>query len=745
MLSEEMTQKEEIDVLRQENKYLKDKYDRLVTSVTGYVYTVEVDDKGDVCTTHGPGCETITGYSSQEYKSNPLLWASMIHDEDRDIVLSYIHDINKGQHIPPFEHRIIHKDGSIRYIRNTLIAEDDKKAHRYGIITDITERRQAEERLRENYNFISSVVDGINANVYAKDNDGRYILANLTLCKFLGRRRDEILGKTVRDMFSHEMAQIMEEMDSKILQHEQSHLFVNKIHHDNKSYIFLTNKTVYKDMDGNSAGVIGISQDITLLMEKEEKEKKLLNELKLLLNNLPLGIVYLDKDFTVLKVNEQVCKMSSMSKDELIGKKCYDLFGEYANDPVRYGKEKICSYCRINECIDEGKILIHEAKYKDRYVRVTSIPEYNEDGEATRVLEIIEDITSSLTKQLLETIAQGITEEIMLISNDYKILWVNNVLLNNRGYKMDDIIGMPCYKVTHHYKSECKVPNDPCPLIENRDNNMRKSVIHKHFNHDGKIHYVEVTLYPITDSNGVTDKYVHVAKDMTERIMAEERTKTSLREKELLLGEVHHRIKNNLAIVASLLKTQRYKIKDKYYNNIFKETENRIMAIALIHELLYDSDDITRIDFRGYIDRLVQNLYQIYRTQLEKIQLKVAVSDLELGIDIAVPCGLLINEMLTNAVKYAFPDELRGEVSIELSDTPQGYIELTVRDNGVGIPEAIDIRNNKTMGFEIIIGIAEIQLGGSVEFSRKEGTEIKVRFKPVKRRMRDVSKEGFSS
>ncbi|MBF0336398.1 MAG: sensor histidine kinase [Nitrospirae bacterium] len=169
------------------------------------------------------------------------------------------------------------------------------------------------------------------------------------------------------------------------------------------------------------------------------------------------------------------------------------------------------------------------------------------------------------------------------------------------------------------------------------------------------------------------------------------------------------------------------------------------MAMALVHELLYNSDNIARIDFSVYVDKLVQNLYHIYRNQLERIQLNISVSELELGIDTAVPCGLLINEMLTNAVKHAFPDEMRGEVCIGLSNTPEGYIELIVRDNGIGISEAIDIRNNKTMGLELILGITEIQLGGKVELKNKEGTEIKVRFKPVKERRKDVGQESFNS
>ncbi|KJU85758.1 Signal transduction histidine kinase, subgroup 2 [Candidatus Magnetobacterium bavaricum] len=197
----------------------------------------------------------------------------------------------------------------------------------------------------------------------------------------------------------------------------------------------------------------------------------------------------------------------------------------------------------------------------------------------------------------------------------------------------------------------------------------------------------------------------------------------------MLIGEVHHRVKNNLTIVSSLLKLQAYSIKDEESLNIFKEAENRIKSIAYVHEMLYRSEDLASVDFNGYIHKLVNAIYDTYKANLSNITFNLDIKKVSLGIDMAVPFGLLINELLTNAVKYAFPDERQGEIFIRLQEDTDGNIELIVRDNGVGIPQEIDIRNTRTMGFQLIAGIAEIQLGGKIELNTAETTEMKVQFK----------------
>ncbi|MBF0553778.1 MAG: hypothetical protein HQK96_04390, partial [Nitrospirae bacterium] len=237
----------------------------------------------------------------------------------------------------------------------------------------------------------------------------------------------------------------------------------------------------------------------------------------------------------------------------------------------------------------------------------------------------------------------------------------------------------------------------------------------------------------ITEANDELEKYKQqLEKKVEERTaklqQSEAQIRVQLDEKVLLLHEINHRVKNNLAIIASLLKIQMSYIDDGIHKNILKETESRVRAMALIHDMLYRSDDVTNIDFKVYIEKLVKHIQNIYCAELRNVKLSMDVRDVSLEMKRSVPCGLLINELLTNAVKYAFPDGRKGEIFLTMHTVPENNVEIIVRDDGVGIPLDMDIRHNDSMGYSLITGLAEGQLGGKIELNRNHGTEVKVRF-----------------
>ncbi|MBF0516989.1 MAG: PAS domain S-box protein [Nitrospirae bacterium] len=219
------------------------------------------------------------------------------------------------------------------------------------------------------------------------------------------------------------------------------------------------------------------------------------------------------------------------------------------------------------------------------------------------------------------------------------------------------------------------------------------------------------------------------ARNITEKKKAEDKIRLSLKEKDLLLGEIHHRVKNNLTVISSLLRMQSYSIDDATSLRIFRETENRISSISAVHEMLYRCTDMTSVDVSSYIDKLIRTLYETYVDKLSGVRLITDVDKVSLGIDLAIPCGLMINELLTNAAKYAFPDGGTGQIYIALHPSPDGTIELIVADDGVGIPKSLDIWHTPTLGWQLITGIATTQLGGELELNGDKGTQIKVRFR----------------
>jgi PAS domain S-box-containing protein len=215
---------------------------------------------------------------------------------------------------------------------------------------------------------------------------------------------------------------------------------------------------------------------------------------------------------------------------------------------------------------------------------------------------------------------------------------------------------------------------------------------------------------------------------INERTAVEIQLKRSLEEKVVLLKEVHHRVKNNLQIISSLLCLQSEYIKDKKIVEVFLETQNRVMSMATIHELLYQSDDVASIELGNYIHNLVNELFNSYEAVSNDISLEINVEDISLDLDKAIPCGLIINEITSNCLKHAFPAGKKGEIVISVHSGKKTNIELIVSDNGIGLPKDIDIQNPETLGLELISTLTE-QLGGKLEVDIKNGTKFKLTFK----------------
>ncbi len=228
---------------------------------------------------------------------------------------------------------------------------------------------------------------------------------------------------------------------------------------------------------------------------------------------------------------------------------------------------------------------------------------------------------------------------------------------------------------------------------------------------------------------------IEIATDITDRKMVEHHLKSSLDEKELLLREIHHRVKNNMQVISSLLSLQANQIEDKLYVDKFNDSKNRIKSMALVHEKLYQSKDMANIDFNDYITSLAKSLFQFHEFSEGKITLKINAEKILLGIDTAMPCGLIINELLSNCLKHAFPEGRKGNITITLSKTENEEnpeYNIIVSDDGIGIPENFDIRKTSSLGMELIFTLVEHQLQGTLELDRTNGTEFRIIFHDIK-------------
>jgi len=246
---------------------------------------------------------------------------------------------------------------------------------------------------------------------------------------------------------------------------------------------------------------------------------------------------------------------------------------------------------------------------------------------------------------------------------------------------------------------------------------------------EGRIIAGVMTFRDVTERRQVEEALRKAQDGLEECRRSQEQLRASLQEKEILLREIHHRVKNNMAIISSLLTFQSELSDDKKVIEMFNESQNRIMSMALIHEKLYQSESLSKIDLKEYIYDLVNGLIQSYEADTGKIALNLNVEDISLGISSVIPCGLIINELVTNALKYAFPEGKKGEIKVSLCSTNENMIELSVGDNGAGVPEDFDFRKTKSLGLYIVTMLVENQLHGEIKLNRDKGTEFQIKFK----------------
>lgn len=215
--------------------------------------------------------------------------------------------------------------------------------------------------------------------------------------------------------------------------------------------------------------------------------------------------------------------------------------------------------------------------------------------------------------------------------------------------------------------------------------------------------------------------------EITERVRKEAQIKTSLEEKEALLREIHHRVKNNLQVISSLLNLQSSLVADPQALEVFQESQHRIRSMAFVHEKLYQSESLARIDFTEYVRTLTTYLFSSYGDRAQHITLAIQAEDVSLGIDTAIPCGLILNELVSNALKHAFPDGREGEVWIDIRADDAQRMTLTVSDNGVGLSESLDLHNTTSLGLQLVNTLVR-QLDGTMEIHGRGGAEFKIGF-----------------
>jgi PAS domain S-box-containing protein len=248
-----------------------------------------------------------------------------------------------------------------------------------------------------------------------------------------------------------------------------------------------------------------------------------------------------------------------------------------------------------------------------------------------------------------------------------------------------------------------------------------------HLRKDGSRFWGSGIMTAVHDDAGALVGFGKIMRDRTAQRQLEEQLRASLQDKEVLLKEVYHRVKNNLQVIVSLLDLQADTLADPQGRAVFDDCQHRIQVMALIHEALYQSSSLAQVHVGDYARRLAADLLRAQSVQPERLRLTVEADEVWLSADKAVPCGLILNELLTNCVKHAFPAGRAGEIRLAVRADAEAQVTLSVGDSGVGFPPEVDFRNTDSLGLQLICLLTE-QLGGTIALERREGTAVTIRF-----------------
>jgi PAS domain S-box-containing protein len=244
---------------------------------------------------------------------------------------------------------------------------------------------------------------------------------------------------------------------------------------------------------------------------------------------------------------------------------------------------------------------------------------------------------------------------------------------------------------------------------------------------------VMLSISPIIEDKRIKG-LVCIGNDIKDMKIAENEIKESLEDKKVLLREIHHRVKNNLQIISSLLNLQSDYLENEKDKNIFRDSQSRVKSMAIIHEKLYQSSNFSEIDFKGYIDSLTSYLFQSYPINPSKIKFESDIDDITLSMDTAIPCGLIINELVSNSLKYAFPDDRDGKIKIKLKSIDDHFV-LEIEDNGIGFPENFDIKDTESLGLKLVYSLTK-QIDGQLEILANEKTKFRIIFSEIEYKSR---------
>ena len=578
--------------------------------------------------------------------------------------------------------------------------------------------------------FINCIINSSVDIIIASDINNKINHVSHSASSQFGYSKEEFSEMKVVDLYKDkdEYKHVERQINSK-------GFFIGKITNKKKNgKLFNTylSASLIKDDRENIIGLMGISRNIKEVKKIENEIVTSEKKYRELFENFSDAVIIVDENNTTIDINE-----AGKNLFEVEDNVAYNFYSFVSDKDKNVVAEK-AKELRINGKVRNFEIEIIAAKGTKKNIEISSSAFY-ENGIFKGSRDVIRDISEKKKRETL-LIQQSSTIQSIFENTSNVVIWTLDTKFNISSLNSEfirifrDRIGESIQVGDNFFNiiSDNLKPYKP-ELINEMKNAYKKaqlgisqnfeSVI---YGSNGKQMIYETFLSPIKIKGKNKFDLACLAVDLTNKNEIELKLRKLLNEKEVLLKEVHHRVKNNLQVISSILNLQSSYVKDQMTLDILRESQNRIKAMSFIHESLYRSDDFSFVNFSSYINSLSSNLVQTYIIKHANINLELDLGDVNLSLDQAIPCGLIINELVSNSIKYAFPFNRSGKIRIEL--IKQGNkINLKVSDNGVGLPDNLDVENTDTLGLQLVY-ILVSQLDGDIKVINKKGTTFLFNF-----------------
>ena len=653
---------------------------------------------------------------------------------------------------------------------SVLYNQDEEPIGTMGVSRDVTELIEAEKQLIESEEKYRDLFENATDLIQSIDMKGNIVYVNKTWKKTLGYLDKEIENKNIFDFIHQDCKQKCEKLFEEISKSKKGkgHSISFELKTKKGEKIIVEGGVSLKFKDGKPESTRSILRNVTgeiwektkktvynniakIITEKtnpEETYEAIRKELGKIINTDVFIISYLLEDNTLTFPYYFEGKKGRIEKDN---RKKGNGINEYF---LKQKKPKLLQRKELDEIIGGGSYQLLgkkclsfigvPLKIKNKTVGVLSVQSYTSENDYDhRSVEILDFISGALALAVQRKIDENkIYEQSArlesIIESGSHMFWTydkkKGVTSFNKSFS-DEIFRAygkrPTIAQTNKGKNKIKKRDEDQDFWDKQYDKAFKGktieFITDLTSPKGERIIKGVVLNPIVNEDKSITEVSGISHDITDKTIAEEELKESLKEKEILLKEVHHRVKNNLQVISSILNLQSSYVKDKKTLSILKESQNRIKSMAFIHESLYQTTDFSKINFSEYITSLSKNLVHSYGVYDNLVDLKLSLEEVSLNLDLSIPCGLILNELVSNSLKYAFSDNKKGIIKIELFEK-NDEVNLIVEDNGLGLPKEINYKETDSLGLQLVMTLTE-QINGSIRLENKQGAKYTITFK----------------